>query len=682
MSDGLPPSDSDRLASPLPQEPPGLWSRFRRRLIGRPRDLTDKSLFHRLSLVPFLAWIGLGADGLSSSCYGPPEAFKTLGEHTYLAIALAVVTAATVFIIAIAYSRVIEHFPHGGGGYVVATKLLGRPAGVVSGCALLVDYVLTITVSIAAAGDALFSFLPLGWHVCKLPVETLLIVWLIILNFRGVRESVLVLSPVFLLFVVTHVILIAGGIVAHAAQLPAVFHAAGSGFSSGLAGLGAGGMLLLFLHAYSMGGGTYTGIEAVSNGLTIMREPHVQTGKRTMLYMASSLAFTASGLLLCYLLWGVSDVEGKTMNAVLAEKFVQSLPLGTVLVILTLVSEGALLVVGAQAGFVDGPRVLANMAIDFWVPRRFAALSERLTTQNGILLMGLTSLAALWYAHGNVRQLVVMYSINVFITFSMTETSMCRYYVSNRRRQTDWKKKISIHVIGLAMCLTILTITVLEKFLEGGWITLLVTGGFVGLCFVVRRHYREVETYLACLDRDLASSAGTSEPPAEEKEEEALDPAQPTAVILVGSFSGLGVHTLLHVVRSFPRYFQNFVFISVGVIDSGTFKGRGELEALGSNTEAALRQYVGFCRQMKVRAAYRYAVGTEVVGEAEKLCVTLGEEFPRCVFFAGQLVFQRERWYQRLLHNQTAFSLQTRLRERDLTMVILPVRVQRRARPG
>src|SRR5262249_22279333 len=135
--------------------------RLRRVLIGAPRDLADRGLFHRLSLIPFLAWVGLGADGLSSSSYGPEEAFRTLGEHTYLALGLAIAMATTVFVISAAYSRIIEEFPHGGGGYVVATKLLGERLGVVSGSALLVDYVLTITVSIAAAGDALFSIAPL-----------------------------------------------------------------------------------------------------------------------------------------------------------------------------------------------------------------------------------------------------------------------------------------------------------------------------------------------------------------------------------------------------------------------------------------------------------------------------------------------------------------------------------------
>ena len=123
-------------------------------IIGKPRSIRDPSLFHKLSLIPLLAWIGLGADGLSSASYGPEEAFRVLGKHTYLAVFLALATALTVFIISYAYSRIIEYFPSGGGGYIVATHTLGEKAGVISGSALLVDYMLTVAVSIVSCGDA------------------------------------------------------------------------------------------------------------------------------------------------------------------------------------------------------------------------------------------------------------------------------------------------------------------------------------------------------------------------------------------------------------------------------------------------------------------------------------------------------------------------------------------------
>ena len=174
----------------------------RRTIIGAKKNIEDPSIFHKIALIPVLAWIGLGADGVSSSSYGPPEAFVALGEHTYLAVFLALGTAFTVFVISYAYTRIIEHYPSGGGGYIVATHTISQRAGVISGSALLIDYMLTITVSIAACADAIFSFLPYSYQPYKLAVACLFIIILIEMNLRGVKESVMTLAPIFLVFIV------------------------------------------------------------------------------------------------------------------------------------------------------------------------------------------------------------------------------------------------------------------------------------------------------------------------------------------------------------------------------------------------------------------------------------------------------------------------------------------------
>lgn len=369
------------------EEAPSLAGKAKCLLFGKARDLNDASIFHHISLIPILAWIGLGSDGLSSSAYGPEEAFKALGGHQFLALGLIALTTITIATIAAAYSRIIEEFPHGGGGYVVAGKLLGEKTGLVSGAALLVDYILTITVSIAAAGDALFSLFPPEWAQAKIFVECFFIVMLMVLNIRGVKESVLVLAPIFFVFLLTHIALIGGAVAFHVPQIEHIAGDVGADFQASLSQLGGFGLFMLIMHAYSLGGGTYTGLEAVSNGLPILREPRVQTAKKTMLYMAVSLAFTAGGLFLCYLVYEVGHIEGKTLNAVVLEAFAGDSLWGRSFVYITLLSEGALLVAAAQAGFLDGPRVLSNMAVDNWVPRSFSALSERLTTHNGVMLM-------------------------------------------------------------------------------------------------------------------------------------------------------------------------------------------------------------------------------------------------------------------------------------------------------
>src|SRR5258706_7337132 len=191
----------------------------RRLIIGAPRDPLNPETRRHIVLVAFLAWIGLGADGLSSSCYGPEEAFLALGAHTHLGLYLAFATALTVFVIALAYNQVIELFPSGGGGYKAATRLIGPYAGLVSGSALIVDYVLTITISIAAGADALFSLLSAEQQSYKLVAEVMLTLLLIALNLRGMKESILVLLPIFAGFFLSHAALIVYGIGVHAEGL-------------------------------------------------------------------------------------------------------------------------------------------------------------------------------------------------------------------------------------------------------------------------------------------------------------------------------------------------------------------------------------------------------------------------------------------------------------------------------
>src|SRR5215813_13459753 len=195
-------------------------SKLRQALIGKPRDPLDPQTRHHIALIAFFAWVGLGADGLSSSCYGPEESYLALGPHTHFGLYLSVAIAVTVFIISLAYNQVIELFPNGGGGYKVATRLIGARAGLVSGATLIVDYVLTIAISIAAGADALFSLLPVGFHSWKIPFGVAILGVLILLNLRGMKEAIKVLLPIFLAFVVIHVFLIGYGIYAHLDHLP------------------------------------------------------------------------------------------------------------------------------------------------------------------------------------------------------------------------------------------------------------------------------------------------------------------------------------------------------------------------------------------------------------------------------------------------------------------------------
>ena len=715
-------------------------SRLRRLLFGAPKDVHSQKTFHSLSLIAMLAWVGLGADGLSSSAYGPEEAFKTLVKHgeasASLAVFLAAGTAITVFLISYAYSRIIEHFPSGGGGYVVATKLLGPSFGVVSGSALVVDYVLTITTSIASGGDALFTIVPrsvfgmteklaadgtlTGFDLSdgsflrasdvnswvdpvqrvKIGIDIAAIAMLMVLNVRGVKESVKAILPIFFLFVLTHAILLVVAIGGSVGTIGETWHHTSQNISSTTAALGTFGAIALFVRAYSMGAGTYTGIEAVSNGVQIMREPKVRTAKRTMVLMATSLSITAGGIILAYLLMRVLPIEGKTMNGILLDKVAAGWTLGGVhigptFVNVALASEVGLLFIAAQAGFVDGPRVMANMAVDSWLPHRFAALSERLSMQNGVLLMGVTSIAALIYTHGDITKLLTMYSINVFVTFSLSNLGMSRFWIKNRKLHADWFKHLPVHLVGLVLCLTILAVLCVEKFLDGGWLTLVITGLLVAACFYIRRHYRKVVVAIRKLDDELPDPL----PAVPAKDEPArsvralgaaqdtdaagsnIDGRKPVAILFVGGYGGLGRHALLTMLRMFPHHFKGVVFCSIAIIDSGNFKGVDEVHELEARTRKELERYVRYAATLDLPAEAVFSTGIEVAIEAEKLGLDLIEKYPQALFVAGQLIFEEETSINRLLHNETAFMIQRRLQHAGVPMIVLPVRLALKGGP-
>lgn len=650
----------------------GFFENFYRRLIGKPRDLNDPSIFHKLALIPLLAWVGLGADGLSSSAYGPEEVFRVLGEHRYLAVFLAIAVALTVFIISYAYSNIIEHFPNGGGGYIVATQMLGKHAGVISGSALVVDYVLTVTVSIVSCVDALFSYLPLNYVYLKIPSAIFLIVLLVILNLRGIKESISFLAPIFMIFVLSHILLISYGIFSNIGNSHIVTQAVNQNLNKDISTIGLLGIILIAIRAFSLGGGTYTGIEAVSNGLQIMREPKVKNGKRTMVYLAASLSIAAAGLIVCYLLADVNFINGKTLNAALADKLYSNWKYGGLLAVVTIVSEGALLFVAAQAGFIDAPRVMANMAIDNWLPRRFASLSDRLTMKNGIIIIGIAAILLLIYTKGSIATLVLMYSINVFLTFSISEFGMVRFFIVKRKMQKDWKTKIIIHLIGFTLCFTILNFTIYEKFLEGGWITILVTTSLVISCYLVKNHYENVGKRISSLDSKIPNLTNFK---SIENIYEKKSKSDMIAVQLVDSFNGLGVNTFKLINETFPNVYSNFIFISVGLIDQSLFKGEESIDNIKNRINYNLSNYIKLANYSGFYAEYKIGIGTEVASTIENLIMEIKEEHPNITVFSGNLSFQKEKFYHNILHNQTAFVIQKKLQLKGITNVILPIQV-------
>jgi hypothetical protein len=312
------------------------------------------------------------------------------------------------------------------------------------------------------------------------------------------------------------------------------------------------------------------------------------------------------------------------------------------------------------------------MALDSWAPHRFSLLSDRLVTRDGIWFMGLTSLGFLLYTQGKVSLLVVMYSINVFLTFTLSQLGMCRHWWEVRRTEGIWLRKFWVNGLGLLLTGTILIVTVTIKFGEGGWVTLLVTSCFISLCIFVHAHYAQVRRALKHLDDTLLTipfQPNLKEPVPPKH------PTAPTAAIIVRDFDGVAVHALLTIPRLFPNHFKNVVFISVGVIDSGQFKGQKEIENLRRAKEEDLKSFVEFANCLGWYAEYRCSLGVDLMAELEELCAAVVRDFPKSVFFSGKLVFQEENAVSRFLHNHTPATLQQKLQFAGLDMMILPIRV-------
>ncbi len=267
--------------------------------------------------------------------------------------------------------------------------------------------------------------------------------------------------------------------------------------------------------------------------------------------------------------------------------------------------------------------------------------------------------------------LVILYSINVFITFSLSLLGLCVYWAKHRSQaSTAWPLRLAFSFFAFLVTSSILCVTLSAKFTSGGWVTVAITCAVISICLLIKRHYKGVAKKLAQLDEQLKQPLPEKRLPAVP-----IDAQQPTAVILVGKSPGVGMHTLLCVQRIFPRHFKNFIFLSVGIVDVGSFVGQSELEQLRREVDETLNYFVDYCHQYGIAAQAYAAYGTDTVEELSNLAEHVGEKFPNCIFFSSKLIFEHDNWITRILHNETPVTLQRQLHLQGKELVILPMRV-------
>jgi hypothetical protein len=343
--------------------------------------------------------------------------------------------------------------------------------------------------------------------------------------------------------------------------------------------------------------------------------------------------------------------------------------MGEAAIVIVLALEAGLLFVAANTGFLGGPAVLSNMAADSWVPHKFRYLSTRLVTENGIVVMGLAAIAILLITGGSVALLVVLYSVSVFLTFAVSLFGLCVYWWTHRS-QPVWLWRLALSAFGFTVCAVILAMLMTHRFFEGGWLAALIIGLIIALCMAVRHHYDWTRRQIQRVDETFAALpfGSVARPPA-------LDSDRPTAVFLVGSSRGGGLHALLWVHRMFPGHFRNFVFVNARTVDAHSYGGRDDMVAMKTEASASLSYFVNFCHSKGWAAKSYLAFGTDPIDEFTRLGERVYTEFPNAIFVASQLVLPHDNWLIRLLHNQAALVLQRRFHLRGMQMIILPMKL-------
>ena len=291
------------------------------------------------------------------------------------------------------------------------------------------------------------------------------------------------------------------------------------------------------------------------------------------------------------------------------------------------------------------------------------------------MISGIAAIVILLWARGKVSTLVVLYSINVFLTFSMSLLGLTVYWIKSRKTRPEWWRKLIMSSIGFIVCASILVVTTLDKFTEGGWLTVVITTCVVSFCFLVRIHYRNVGRKLKDADTIFAPQFNNAQLkntqflPIENK-------MAKTAVFFVTKHYGSGLHALLWVRRLFPNVFENYIFLTSGEIDSESLANDEIFKKhYRKDLHSIIERYRYFCTEHNLKSEGLFSYGIDEIAELIKLAEFVEQDYTDCVFFASKLVFVDESLWSRLLHNNTVSVLQRELHLQGRQMVILPMKI-------
>lgn len=479
------------------EKPLSPWEKMRRVLLGKPIP-TSKAHHERLS--PLIGLPVFSSDALSSVAYATEAIlgililFSVQALHVQIWVTLSI--GALIVIIGLSYTQTIRAYPMGGGSYIVASENLGEKPGLVGAGSLLIDYILTVSVSIAAGVAALTSAVP-TLHPYLVPLSLLFMGIIAWANLRGVRESGVVFAvPTYLFITLTITMIgiaiykIATGAGAATPQVLADPKKLGSEVQFG--------MLFIVLRAFAAGCTALTGIEAVSDGVQAFRAPEAKNASLTLKWMTVILLtmFIGIGYVCQHLptlsFWATADPRYRTvMSQIGAFAFGEN----TWLYYLIQISTTLILILAANTAFADFPRLASFLARDGYLPRPLARQGDRLVFHNGIIFLAVSAAALVVYFRGELEHLLPLYAVGVFTAFTLSQAGMVMHWW--RHRGSNWKTSISINIAGTFLSFCVLLIILITKFTEGAWIVAVIIAIVYAVFKSIKNRYAAITKQLA-----------------------------------------------------------------------------------------------------------------------------------------------------------------------------------------
>ena len=598
-------------------------------LIGQPLETAQQ---HHQRLSKRIALAVFSSDALSSVAYATEAILVVLvaagSKALPLVLPISLGIALLLLIVGFSYRQTIHAYPNGGGAYIVAYDNLGEMPGLIAAAALLIDYVLTVAVSVSAGVFAITS-LATTWGYPALAtyrVELALgcIALITIINLRGVKESGAIFSVPTYIFIFSMVTLILiGGIQVLAGQRspvppdPASLPAAPAALS-----------VFLVLQAFAAGCTAMTGVEAISNGVPAFKPPESKNAATTLIWMVGILGFMFLGISGLAHFYGTLPQEQESVVSQIARQVIGTGPAYFVVQVAT----ALILVLAANTSFADFPRLASLLSRDRFLPRQFASRGDRLVFSNGILALGLFAALLVLAFHAREQAMLPLYAIGVFISFTLSQAGMVRHWL--RTREPGWQRSVAINATGAVLTGIVLGIIVITKFVHGAWAVLLLLPILVLGFRTIHNHYLAVARQLSL---------------------EEAGPVQPvrrhTALVLVSGIHR-GVIPALEFAKSLAQDNVTALYVDLDSEEAARIKQKWMRWGCGVPLEILPSPY-----RSLVRPILRYIDEMDARYDDDVLSVILPEFVP-------------SKWWHHLLHNQTALLIKAALLFRKGTVVI------------